>query len=357
MNPAKRIEQATQLIQRLAGILAPLHRLDPAIVHRDLKPANILMVRKESGKYDVKIGDFGIGGVSARQALAGASRGVSRGDLLSQSLRGSHTPLYASDEQMGGNDPDPRDDVHALGVMWFQMLVGDLSRRAGSDLDEELRELKVPEKLIRLVKLCVARAGRRWANAGELAENIGHLLGNDPARDVQEEEHEWDVSKLERRQSEEKLPDGEDLGVQDPENGTAGGGTITSSVGKYGLAAIRAMELVKKGLVSSPIEAWERAVTEVFPHRPASQKKGCPRGTFLGLCEDGLIKGIRRGNYTGSEKNKGYALAAVSKLRDNPSLAHDPTQLWAMVAGKKTPNHQMDVVISLWNNGLIVTPG
>jgi hypothetical protein len=117
------------------------------------------------------------------------------------------------------------------------------------------------------------------------------------------------------------------------------------------------MELVKKGLVSSPIEAWERAVTEVFPHRPASQKKGCPRGTFLGLCEDGLIKGIRRGNYTGSEKNKGYALAAVSKLRDNPSLAHDPTQLWAMVAGKKTPNHQMDVVISLWNNGLIVTPG
>jgi formylglycine-generating enzyme required for sulfatase activity len=175
MKPADRIKQATQLIQRLAGILAPLHRLNPAIVHRDLKPANILMVRKESGKYDVKIGDFGIGGVSARQALLGASRGVSRGDLLSQSLRGSHTPLYASPEQTRGSEPDPRDDVHALGVMWFQLLVGDLGRGTGVDLEEELRELEVSEDTIGLVKGCVTRANRRFDDAGVLVDRISSL--------------------------------------------------------------------------------------------------------------------------------------------------------------------------------------
>lgn len=179
MDQGKRTAQATRLIQRLAGILAPLHRLNPAIVHRDLKPANILMFRNDSGKYDLKIGDFGIGGVSSQQALTGASRGFSRGDLLSQSLRGSHTPLYASDEQMRGSDPNPRDDVHALGVIWFQMLVGDLDRRAGSDLDEELRDLGVADGIINLVKRCVARRERRVADAGELADRIISLTRGD----------------------------------------------------------------------------------------------------------------------------------------------------------------------------------
>ena len=43
-------------------------------------------------------------------------------------VRGSHTPLYASPEQMRGDDPDPRDDVHALGVLWYQILTGGLAR-------------------------------------------------------------------------------------------------------------------------------------------------------------------------------------------------------------------------------------
>jgi hypothetical protein len=113
--------------------------------------------------------------VSARHALAGASRGVSRGDLLGQTLRGSHTPLYASPEQTWGGEPDPRDDVHALGVLWYQLLVGDLRRGVGADVDDELREMGVSGEAVAVLRRCVARAERRWADAGVLAEKIQGL--------------------------------------------------------------------------------------------------------------------------------------------------------------------------------------
>jgi hypothetical protein len=40
-------------------------------------------------------------------------------------------------------------------------------------------------------------------------------------------------------------------------------------------------------------------------------EKGCPKSTFLGLCEEGLIKGIDKGSYTRSIINKSYGLAAI----------------------------------------------
>jgi hypothetical protein len=46
----------------------------------------------------------------------------------------------------------------------------------------------------------------------------------------------------------------------------------------------------------------------------SAQKKGCPRGAFLGLCEEGLVKGIPAGNYTTSKDNKAYAVRAAELL-------------------------------------------
>jgi serine/threonine protein kinase len=170
-----RENRARQIILKLATILAPLHQLNPAIVHRDLKPSNILVHLRDNKTADMKIADFGLGGLSAQQAILTSQQGNTRGYLLSQSLRGSHTPLYASPEQERGGAPDPRDDVHALGVMWYQLLVGDLTRRASADLDDDLRDLKISEDVIGIIKRCVARAERRWDHAGVLAEKIRQL--------------------------------------------------------------------------------------------------------------------------------------------------------------------------------------
>ena len=85
--------------------MAFAHRLDPPIVHRDLKPANILVEASPDGKMSLRIADFGIGGVAAGHALAPGRRDVSQGQFLATALRGAHTPLYASPQQMRGDRP------------------------------------------------------------------------------------------------------------------------------------------------------------------------------------------------------------------------------------------------------------
>jgi len=124
-------------------------------------------------------------------------------------------------------------------------------------------------------------------------------------------------------------------------------------MGKYGNAAIEAVRLVRSGSVKSPINAWERATSEIFGEGTSSQDKGCPRGAFLGICEEGIIPGIPAGKYTRSIKNKGYALKAIRLLEEEPNLTQ--TELWRKVVENKGTKHngQMDVVVSLFKNGLI----
>lgn len=123
----------------------------------------------------------------------------------------------------------------------------------------------------------------------------------------------------------------------------------------YGKAALKAVELYANRQATSPEDAWSEATAKIFDRGTSSQKKGCPRETFLGLCQKGLIKGIPRGSYTRSKKNMQYGVDAVDILKRNPSLAADPKTLWKQVLrGKsKIPNHQMNVVVSLWSKGLI----
>ncbi len=129
-------EELTRQILAIAEIIAYVHRITPMtpIVHRDLKPANILVVGN-NGSTRYKIADFGIGGI-ANIAVVRSTRQPTRPSLLlTQAVSGSYTPIYASPEQAKGGDPDPRDDVHALGVIWYQMFTGDMTddRPSGSD--------------------------------------------------------------------------------------------------------------------------------------------------------------------------------------------------------------------------------
>ncbi|OMD48470.1 DUF6979 family protein [Paenibacillus odorifer] len=122
---------------------------------------------------------------------------------------------------------------------------------------------------------------------------------------------------------------------------------------KYAQSAIRAVELCK--LKVSPIDAWNTATLEHYKRDSDSQKKGCPRYAFLGLCEEGLIKGVRSGTYIlkSKNKNKVYAVKAVELLKANPELAKDKKRLWnEVVKGDKKHNSQMNVVLALWGNGL-----
>ncbi len=122
----------------------------------------------------------------------------------------------------------------------------------------------------------------------------------------------------------------------------------------YAQTAMSAVSMVQNGTSSNPIEAWEKSTAIIIREGNLSQKKGCPKGAFLGLCEEGLIKCIPPGNYCSSEKNKGYAVKAVKLLKENPNLLYDKNLLWNTVVDEyKHHNSQMDIVIALWLHGLI----
>src|SRR5262249_37935705 len=119
-------ERVRQIMLSLARTMGFAHQLKPPVVHRDLKPANVLCQQLPGGKVRLRITDFGIGGVAAEKAIEETRRAQSGYRQVTE-VRGAYSPLYASPQQMGGADPDPRDDVYALGVIWYQLLVGDLS--------------------------------------------------------------------------------------------------------------------------------------------------------------------------------------------------------------------------------------
>ena len=82
---------------------------------------------------------------------------------------------------MNGEDPDPRDDVHALGVIWYQLLVGDLTVRPPAEWHDELADRQVPEAIIRLIGGCISsKAEKRPADAGVLAEEMATVEAPPP---------------------------------------------------------------------------------------------------------------------------------------------------------------------------------
>lgn len=109
--------QAAQLVRRVADALAYAHAR--GVVHCDIKPANIFLTKRDKPK----VLDFGI----ARVAHRGA---VPEMDGL---IIGS--PHYLAPEQLAGGAVDGRTDIHALGVVFYELLTG---RKAfmGDTLDQ-----------------------------------------------------------------------------------------------------------------------------------------------------------------------------------------------------------------------------
>jgi eukaryotic-like serine/threonine-protein kinase len=170
----KRLGRAVRTLQAIASALARCHRLDPPLVHRDLKPQNVLMAE---GKVP-RIIDFGIGGVAMQPKSDGTTGALTAfAARIPTALHNAGTRLYAPPEQLFGAPPNPRDDVYALGIIAFQMIVGDLLTGPGPDAALELRDLKVPGELASLIVKSVAmNADRRPKDATEWEVTLGKLL-------------------------------------------------------------------------------------------------------------------------------------------------------------------------------------
>ncbi len=132
-------------------------------------------------------------------------------------------------------------------------------------------------------------------------------------------------------------------------------GVKMENYGKYGLVALNAANMINESQEIKPCNAWDEAAAFVFPTQLSSRKKGCPRSAFLGLCEEGKVKGVKAGDYTRSTANKSYAINAAVILQNTPTLT--TKELWSNVIADKEPkvhNSQMNVVLALFNEGYLV---
>lgn len=126
---------------------------------------------------------------------------------------------------------------------------------------------------------------------------------------------------------------------------------------RYGEAAVWATRIAVEEK-KSPNAAWLDACLRLHPKSIYSAIKGCPRTTYLTLCEEGCVRGIPAGKYVDGRENTAHALALLYVLRQDEDLVDASTQrLWKLAGGEdKTENGQVEVVVALWRAGLIVDP-
>ena len=172
-------EATLKLVRRLAGIIGEAHA--KGMVHRDLKPSNVILHPTEGGKFTMWVSDFGWGQIQAVRSLELAKLGA-RGELQRLAYRGASTVLYASPQQAKKEPPTPADDVHALGVIWYQMLKRDPTAAApvGTEWIEEFRPHGFTDSQARILQSCLAtRPDKRPRTAAHLVEQLaGVTMGS-----------------------------------------------------------------------------------------------------------------------------------------------------------------------------------
>jgi serine/threonine-protein kinase len=119
------LARGVDILEQMCAALGRAH--DLGVVHRDLKSDNILLTSRGGRKDFVKILDFGLAHLAMDPRLA--PKGAVFG-----------TPEYMSPEQARGEEANAQSDLYALGVLFFEMLTGQLPFR--SDDRETLLEMQ-----------------------------------------------------------------------------------------------------------------------------------------------------------------------------------------------------------------------
>lgn len=182
------INRGVDILEQMGAALSRAH--DLGVVHRDLKSDNILLTARGGRKDFVKILDFGLA------ALAHDPRLAPKGAVFG-------TPEYMSPEQARGEQAGPQSDLYALGVLFFEMLTGQLPFRA-SDRDTLLEMQRtapsprpttirkdchpVAERIV--LKLLEKEARKRYRDGHHLLEELKALQRSLPSTSWDKEQSE-----------------------------------------------------------------------------------------------------------------------------------------------------------------------
>ncbi len=173
------VAEAAKLTTILARAVHAAH--EAKVVHRDLKPSNILLTQDGTPK----ISDFGL------------AKHLDAESIRTQSGAVFGTPAYMSPEQASGRSKTigPAADIHALGVIFYELLAGqvpfrgvtmwDVLQQVQSAEPMSLRRLvrKLPRDVETICHKCLRKLPEaRYRSALELAEDLERFLKGEPIR-------------------------------------------------------------------------------------------------------------------------------------------------------------------------------
>jgi len=159
------------LLADVAKAVASAH--DVGVLHRDLKPTNILVTPAASGggSWQIKVADFGSASLvepSRLKALGITNLGLTQtGDPHTASLMG--TLMYLAPEVLSGQPPAASADVYALGVMLYQIVIGDFRKPCSPGWEAGIEDPLIREDI---AAAACGDSARRLASAAELAERL-----------------------------------------------------------------------------------------------------------------------------------------------------------------------------------------
>jgi serine/threonine-protein kinase len=167
------------ILRQTLAALSEAHHL--GIIHRDLKPENIILEPVRTGGDFVKVVDFGL----AKMRVEAEERSITSPGIV------CGTPEYMSPEQGRGDPLDPRSDLYAVGVIFYQLLTGRLPFEAESPTQVVLMHITepppdpravAPERTIPslLADVCLMALAKdpahRFGNADEFSEALADAL-------------------------------------------------------------------------------------------------------------------------------------------------------------------------------------
>lgn len=164
--------EALAIVPQICDALQYAH--DSGIVHRDIKPENILLDRQ--GR--VKVADFGLaklmGGTDVVPAAA-----LTLEETLTAAGQVMGTPAYMAPEQHARPaEVDHRADIYSLGVVFYQMLTGQLP---GQPIERPSRKVTIDVRLDAVVlRALEQQPERRYQQVSEVKTQVASLAGSPP---------------------------------------------------------------------------------------------------------------------------------------------------------------------------------
>ena len=166
------LHQRLAMLACIARTIAAAHAA--GVLHSDIKPANILVQHEPDGPVQLRLVDFGAGGLSDPAQFAALA--ITAHCFSSEGgENGTGTLRYMAPEVLAGGAPTTAADIYALGVLLYQFVTGDLTKPLAVGWEED-----VIDDLLR-ADIASAASGdpaRRLQSGADLADRIETL----PAR-------------------------------------------------------------------------------------------------------------------------------------------------------------------------------